>query len=341
MYSDQQSERDYDCQTYDADHGQIHPLLLLFLHTFLFLVIAFFGTVCHVEGDRIPAEFAVVMLGQVQNHTIIICCTPFICSLPSALVKVGEHDTDRFDRMRRIGWLDMKEISRSRILVVGAGALGNEAVKCLVLAGFGDITVIDMDTVVVSNLSRCIFFRDTDAGGPAKSEILAERASDIDQGVRITPIVGKVQDLQNWDYDLILGCLDNVSARLHVNSMACYRKIPYIDGATDGFRGKVHVVLPGGPCLECAANRSHMKLLDTRFSCTGGGGTIYVPRLPAEITTTSIIAAMQVREALKVLSNKTDLCIRNVLYYDGEACTSQCLSLDVDLTCPNHEAMMQ
>ncbi|MDR3282665.1 MAG: ThiF family adenylyltransferase, partial [Candidatus Methanoplasma sp.] len=215
-------------------------------------------------------------------------------------MKARGYDTDRFDRMKRINWLDVDRIRDSRCLVAGAGALGNEAVKCMVLAGFRDIVVVDMDTVAISNLSRCVLFRDGD-GGRNKAEVIADRALDICPDANVVASVSRIQDQNNWDYDIVFGCLDNISARLHANSHACCRGVPYIDGATDGFRGKVQVVLPGGPCLECAVNRSHMKLLDARFSCTGGG-TMFVPKAAAEITTTSVIAAMQVREAMKILS---------------------------------------
>lgn len=255
-------------------------------------------------------------------------------------MKAREYDTDRFDRMRRIPWLDVDAFHRARCLVVGAGALGNEVVKNMVLAGFRDITVIDMDGIVASNLSRCVFFRDSDDESTPKAEVLASRASELDPDVRITPIVSKVQDLENWDCDVILGCLDNISARLHVNSHAIYHKVPYIDGATDGFRGKVQVVLPGGPCLECSMNKSHMNVMDQRFSCTGNS-MMYVPKTASEITTTSIIAAIQVREAMKIISGKPDTCIRNVMYYDGLSGTMQDYELSVGRGCPNHEEISE
>ena len=249
-------------------------------------------------------------------------------------VKAREYDSDRFDRMRRVGWICIDRIREARCLVVGAGALGNEAVKCLVLAGVGNITVVDMDEVAASNLSRCVLFREGDAGRK-KAEVVAERARDLYREVRITPVCSKIQELENWDFDIILGCLDNISARLHVNSHARYHKIPYIDGATDGFRGKVQVVLEDGPCLECGMNSSHMKLMDERFSCTGGG-TIFVPKMAAEITTTSVIAAIQVREAMKLLSGKKELCIKNVMYYDGQSGATTDLEVSEDSGCPNH-----
>jgi len=249
-------------------------------------------------------------------------------------VKVKEYDSDRFDRMKRIDWLDIKKIQKARCLVVGAGALGNEVIKCMIMAGFSDITIVDMDEVVTSNLSRCVFFREGD-GGRKKAEVVAERASELYSGAEVRPMVSKIQDLTGWDYDVVFGCLDNISARLHTNSHARYHKIPYIDGATDGFRGKVQVILEDGPCMECGMNSSHMKIIDERFSCTGGG-SVFVPKMAAEITTTSIIAAAQVREAMKILSGRRDFCIRNVMYYDGISGAMMNLEITEDSNCQNH-----
>lgn len=249
-------------------------------------------------------------------------------------MKVREYDEDRFDRMRRVDWLDVDRVQGSNCMVVGAGALGNEAIKCMLLAGFRNITVVDMDDVVISNLSRCVFLREED-NGRNKAEAVAERAGELYPDAEIMPINSKIQDLIDWDHDIIMGCLDNISARLHVNSHARYYRIPYVDGATDGFRGKVQVVLEDGPCLECAINNSHLKVLDTRFSCTGNG-TIFLPKTASEITTTSVIAAVQVREAMKILSGKNGLCIKNIMYYDGISGIMENLEISEDSKCPNH-----
>ncbi|MBO6084575.1 MAG: ThiF family adenylyltransferase [Candidatus Methanomethylophilaceae archaeon] len=250
-------------------------------------------------------------------------------------IPAGAADMDRHDRQRRIDWVDMDGIRRARVLVAGAGALGNEVVKNLVLAGFRHIDVIDMDDVVLSNLSRCLFFRDTDVRSGMKSEIVAERARALDPDAEIRPIVGRVQDIEDWDYDIILGCLDNILARMHLNASACGLGIPYIDGATDGMAGKLQVVLPGRPCLQCASNRSHAKALEKRFTCTGSA-SVFVPHTASDITTTSVIAAMEVREAMKAASDRQDLCTEGVTYYDGTAGEMFTLELDKDPQCPNH-----
>ena len=249
-------------------------------------------------------------------------------------MKAREYDSDRFDRMRRIDWLDIGGMQKARCLVVGAGALGNEVVKCMILAGFENIVLVDMDEIVASNLSRCVFFREGD-DGRKKAEVVAERAGDLYPASKVVPVVSRIQELEDWNFDIVLGCLDNISARLHVNSHARYHRIPYIDGATDGFRGKVQVVLESGPCLECGMNDSHMRLMDERFSCTGGG-SYFVPKLASEITTTSVVAAIQIREAMKILSGRKELGIRNVMYYDGLSGTTTVLEIPEDKSCLNH-----
>jgi molybdopterin/thiamine biosynthesis adenylyltransferase len=253
------------------------------------------------------------------------------------MISAKEYDKDRFDRSKRIKWIDMRKIREGRCLVVGAGALGNEVVKCLVLSGFRDITVVDMDDIVLSNLNRCVFFREDDVKNGTKADILAERASELDPDVKITPKNMRIQEFDGWkDIDVVIGCLDNISSRLHVNAHSYHHSIPYIDGGTDGMFGKVQVVLPGGPCLQCAMNRSHYRIAETRFSCTGKASAVYIPKMAAEITTASVIAAMQVRETIKIISGREDMCIRNMAYYDGMSGETFVLEVKRDGSCQNH-----
>jgi len=251
-------------------------------------------------------------------------------------------DDDRWERSRRIGWLDVDRVAAARVLVVGAGALGNEVVKDLVLAGVRRITLVDMDRAVRSNLSRCVFLREEDArDGEFKARAVARRAMELDPGARVEPVTTRVEELPDeaWPaHDLVMGCLDNIAARLHVNAHACYHRVPFIDGGTSGTAGKVQVVVPPStPCLQCSANRSHYRTLDLRHSCTGSDVTFYQPRIAAEITTTAVIAAVQVREAMKLLSGRREAVLHHVLHYQGLTNRWDELELSVDPTCPNHQ----
>ncbi|NLT37314.1 MAG: ThiF family adenylyltransferase [Methanomassiliicoccus sp.] len=257
------------------------------------------------------------------------------------VIRAREGDEDRWDRSRRIKWMDMEKLRSSSFLVVGAGALGNEVVKDLILSGARKITLVDMDHVVRSNLNRCIFFRegDSEARRP-KAEVVAERVRELDPSVDIDPVVGKVEDLpeDSWgEHSIVLGCLDNVAARLHVNSFSYFNMMPYIDGGTNGHAGRVQVILPPStPCLQCGLNRSHYRILERRNSCTGTEMTYFQPKMAAEITTTAMVAAVQVREALKIVSGRDDSIIRNVLHLNGLHNTWEVLEASFDPLCPLH-----
>jgi molybdopterin/thiamine biosynthesis adenylyltransferase len=256
-------------------------------------------------------------------------------------LRPDHQDTDRLERSRRVGWIDMEVVVAARCLVIGAGALGNEVVKNLALSGVGNITIVDMDGVVLSNLNRCVFFRSEDAvAGNYKAQVIEHRAKELNEAVKIEAKVGRVQELPSElfkEHDLVFGCLDNVAARLHSNAHSYFHGIPYIDGATMGTSGKVQVVIPPStPCLQCAMNRTHYKLMEKRFSCTGNDVTFFEPKMAAEITTTSMVAAVQVREGLKVLSGRKDRCINNIWYYDGLANRSEILEVELDPECSVH-----
>ncbi len=234
----------------------------------------------------------------------------------------------------------MDSIIGSHCLVVGAGALGNETVKNLVLSGVGRITLVDMDHVEMSNLNRCLFFSVADAQGrAAKADMVVHGAARMAPDCELRPVVSRLEDVDlDWSsFDLAFGCLDNIKARLHLNSYSRHHGVPYVDAGTDGSRGKLQVVLGDGPCLQCTMNKSHYQVLERRFSCTGSDFSYYEPPMAAEVTTTATMSSMQVKEGLKILSGREDDCIRHLLFYDAMRNEMQTLEADIDPGCPNHE----
>src|ERR1700712_2851419 len=71
---------------------------------------------------------------------------------------------DRFHRFKLIGWWDQRKLAGAKVLVIGAGALGNEIVKNLALLGVGNVLIADMDRIENSNLSRSVLYRAGDNG---------------------------------------------------------------------------------------------------------------------------------------------------------------------------------
>ena len=95
-----------------------------------------------------------------------------------------ESHGDRYHRQGLIAWWDQETVARARVLVVGAGALGNEILKTLALVGIGRVLVYDMDRVETSNLNRSVLYRAEDEGRP-KAEVAAERMRDLNPDVRV------------------------------------------------------------------------------------------------------------------------------------------------------------
>jgi molybdopterin/thiamine biosynthesis adenylyltransferase len=71
---------------------------------------------------------------------------------------------DRFARFRQIQWWDQGKLANARVLLIGAGAIGNEVIKNLALLGVGHVAIADMDRIEQSNLSRSVLFNASDDG---------------------------------------------------------------------------------------------------------------------------------------------------------------------------------
>lgn len=152
------------------------------------------------------------------------------------------------------------KIASSKVLLVGAGGIGCELLKNLALTGFTNVTVIDLDTIDVSNLNRQLLFRSHHVGQP-KCVVACQVAAQhlAVRGVHYTAIHGNVCDpsLFHVDFvrgfDVILNALDNVTARRRVNRLALAAKVPLIEAGTTGYLGQVTTIHPPSrtACYEC------------------------------------------------------------------------------------------
>lgn len=219
------------------------------------------------------------------------------------------EDDGRFHRQSLISWWDQELLSRARVLVVGAGALGNELVKNLALLGVGNVVVVDLDRVENSNLSRCVFFRESDEGSE-KAGVVAAGAREVNPYARFVGVAGDVRLTLGLGVfahvDLVLGGLDSREGRLHVNQ-ACWKvQTPWIDGAIEGLMGTMRAfVPPASACYECTMSEHDHRLIAQRRACSlltreellGG-------KVPTTATSASIVAALQAQEAVKLLHSE-------------------------------------
>ncbi len=255
-------------------------------------------------------------------------------------VRFSAVDLDRFDRQKRIAGWNQDALAQSRVLVAGAGALGNEVVKLLLQLGVRDITLADFDTVSNANLNRCVFFEQSDADNARlKAEVVAERASRLYPDARVKPVISKIEELPDSAYDInayAFGCLDNLGARLHLNANAYGRSV-FVDGGTTGFFGKVQLVASPSACFECGLSKKDYEILWRRYSCVGDLLDVVDPKMPALPTTTSLVAALQVQEFAKhALQLPGDSLVGKFAFIDGLRADYHVFDVPHRSDCPVH-----
>ncbi|MFW9829611.1 MAG: ThiF family adenylyltransferase [Promethearchaeota archaeon] len=221
-------------------------------------------------------------------------------------------DSDRFDRQKRIiGW-DQTIISNATIMVIGAGATGNEVIKNLALVGVGKIFLIDYDFIETSNLSRCVLFNPKVAKDKEyKADVIKDVCRDLNPDVEVVSIKKDLNSIDKTLYskcDVICSCLDNLEARIEANNYAYYNRIAFVDSGIDEFFGSVQAVyseVENSACLQCGISEKDLDLMWKKFSCTGEelrseeGET--TNKIATIITTTSIISGIQSQQVLKFL----------------------------------------
>lgn len=145
----------------------------------------------------------------------------------------------------------------ARVLVLGAGGVGCELLKNLVLSDLAhDIVVIDMDTIELSNLNRQFMYQIPDIGRP-KADVAVEWVTkrfphyeDRINGLRM-----RIEQLPSEFYSsfhVVISCLDSVESRRWINDILVKAGIPLIDTGSEGYSGHVMLVIPGQTaCIEC------------------------------------------------------------------------------------------
>lgn len=227
-------------------------------------------------------------------------------------LEASEFMEDKYARLKLINWWDQERLSKAVVMVVGAGAIGNELIKNLALLGIGKILIVDMDRIEHTNLTRSVLFRAGDVGR-YKAEVAAERAMEMNPDVTAKAYTANVIDDIGLGIfrraDIVLGGLDNREARLGINQ-ACYKvNKPWIDGAIEVLNGIARVFIPpDGSCYECTMTETDWKLINKRKSCALlTHEQMSEGKIPTTPTSSSIIAGIQVQEMLKLLHRDRNL----------------------------------
>lgn len=204
------------------------------------------------------------------------------------------------------------KLSKSKVLVIGAGGLGNPVIQYLAAAGIGLIGIADGDTVEESNLQRQVIFEMKDIG-LQKAALASDKISRFNPQVVCKVIPHHVSNANAFaifeSYDVIVDCTDNFAARYAIGD-ACYLlKKPLVFGAVFQYEGQVAVF----NCENEADPVSYRDLFP-------------VPPDPASVPDCNragvlgvlpgIIGTMQAAEVIKIISGVGELLNNKILHYD-------------------------
>ncbi|MBC8514499.1 ThiF family adenylyltransferase [bacterium] len=149
-------------------------------------------------------------------------------------IEWDEEVEGRYERLELMPWWDSARVRASKFLVVGAGAIGNEVLKNLALLGAGTIYIVDNDDVERTNLARSVLFRESDEG-ENKAVAAAQALRALNPDVQVIPLPKSLQEVVGVGLvricNAVIGCVDNVPARLHLDKLAWLAGVDHLDGA--------------------------------------------------------------------------------------------------------------
>lgn len=209
---------------------------------------------------------------------------------------------------KNIGSISKEEnevLKNSRVCVVGCGGLGGYIIEMLARLGLGYITVVDFDDFSVSNLNRQVL-SDELSIGKNKAMVAKARIELVNPNVKVTPRVTYV-DKSNAEkilseHDLIIDGLDNIESRLVLEKACENLNIPLVHGAIASWYGQVSSVFPGDKTLSKVYNKVESKGIEEDLG---------IPSF-----TPSLVASIEVSEAVKILIGRGDILQNKLLFLD-------------------------
>ncbi|OSM96868.1 molybdopterin-synthase adenylyltransferase [Lonsdalea populi] len=213
----------------------------------------------------------------------------------------------------------------ARVLVVGLGGLGCAAAQYLAAAGVGHLTLLDFDTVSLSNLQRQILHRDKRIG-MAKVDSAAVELRNINPHITVEPLEAQLDDLALQEriaaHDVVVDCADNLTTRNQLNKICFELKKPLVSGAAIRMEGQLAVFTyqPDTPCYHCLSRLFD----DSAPTCVESG--VMAPLV-------GIMGSLQAMETLKLLTHFGAVNAGKLLMVDAMTVQFRELALPKDPAC--------
>ncbi|MGU3413608.1 molybdopterin-synthase adenylyltransferase MoeB [Enterobacteriaceae bacterium C34A] len=230
-------------------------------------------------------------------------------------VELSDAEMLRYNRqivLRGFDFDGQEKLKAARVLVVGLGGLGCAASQYLAAAGVGQMTLLDFDTVSLSNLQRQTLHSDATIGQP-KVTSAREALERINPHVQFRCIDAQLDEAalheQIAAYDLVLDCTDNVAIRNQLNAGCFAHKTPLVSGAAIRMEGQISVFTyrPGEPCYRCLSRLFG----ENALTCVEAG--VMAPLV-------GVIGSLQAMEAIKLLTAYGTPAAGKIVMYDAMTC---------------------
>ncbi len=219
-----------------------------------------------------------------------------------------------------------ERLRRSRALIVGLGGLGSPVAMYLVAAGVGRLTLVDFDTVDLSNLQRQIVHRTADIGR-LKVESARDTLLALNPSVAVAMLPQALDEAELREQvrqaDVVVDACDNLPARLAINTACVRAGVPLVTGAAIRLEGQVLVWRPGGEgaCYRCLYRDTDV----SPETCAQTG--VLAPVV-------GIVGSIQALEAIKVLTDFGETLAGRLLLLDAKRMEWRTLKVRRDPACP-------
>jgi molybdopterin/thiamine biosynthesis adenylyltransferase len=226
----------------------------------------------------------------------------------------------RYSRHNLIDWFSQEAIARTKVAVIGAGAVGNEVIKNLALLGVGEIHIFDLDVIEEHNLTRSVLFRDTDIGR-SKAQVAAERAAELDSNVSVVAFQGDfwhhLSLSQLRTFDVLFCCVDNFEARIRCNTLCHLARIDFVNMGIDSRSALVETFpfsrTPLAGCFECNLPHTVYRRIGERYSCGHLRKLSFIEKkVPTTILTSTVAASFAVSLGLRLDAEKENVSATRV-----------------------------
>ncbi|CAI0888364.1 molybdopterin-synthase adenylyltransferase MoeB [Serratia quinivorans] len=244
------------------------------------------------------------------------------------LPELTDAEALRYNRqviLRGFDFDGQEKLKAARVLIVGLGGLGCAAAPYLAAAGVGHLTLVDFDTVSLSNLQRQILHRDARIG-MAKVDSARIELSAINPHIHVDAVDGQLDDEQMAAQiaanDLVLDCTDNVATRDLLNRLCHAQSKPLVSGAAIRMEGQLSVFTyqADEPCYRCLSRLFG----DNALTCVEAG--VMAPLV-------GTIGTLQAMEAIKLLTQYGQPLTGKLLMFDAMTMQFREMKLPKDPQC--------